>query len=364
MKECTNCLMNTSVDPHIRFDEKGMCHYCLGYYEAHEALRKRIFKGHFRSQIEAIRGASQGGYDCILGVSGGTDSSYVAYLLKKENLKVLMVHCDNGWDTELAVENLEKIRKKTGFDLLVRKLDTDAFYQAQKAFIKARIVDIELLSDHVNVASIYETAHTEKIPWVVTGENINTEYFMPPHWVHNKNDWRQIQDINKRFGKTDMKTFPKLGPYRKYFIDKALNIRYFKPLNSINYDKERAGKIIHEAFGWEDHGGKHFESYFTIFFQCYILPEFFNIDKRIPHLSNLICSSNLPKKEAKAQLAEPILSKEKLAEIKEVVFSKLGLTEYQFQAIMAKPSTSHADYKSYFVYKKSVQRLKRMLVRG
>jgi len=357
MGSCSNCLINSSVDSKIQFDKKGVCNYCLSYYKAHNHSQQLIAKNHFQDQIQSIKRSNNSSYDCILGVSGGTDSSYVAYLLKKEGLNVLMVHCDNGWDTEIAVSNLKKIKEITGFDLLIRKMDTAAFYAVQRSFLKARVVDIELLSDHVNIASIYEVANQKKIPWIVTGENINTEFFMPQHWVHNKNDWQQICAINNRFEKADTSSFPKLGPYKKYVIDQQLRINYFKPLNYIDYNKDDATKVLKKEFDWQDHGGKHFESNFTVFFQCYILPEFFKVDKRIAHLSNLICSGILSRKKAQQLLSEPTLPQNKLKYLKKYILSKLELTENEFIDIMAKPISSHSNYRSHFVYNKYLQKV-------
>ncbi len=356
MKECNHCLMNSKVDPEIQFDENGICNYCTEYFEAHEVQEKLIADGYFEKQIQKIK-RSRSPYDCILGISGGTDSSYVAYLLHKKGLNVLMVHCDNGWDRETAISNLAKIKKETGFDLCIRKVDTEAFFAAQRSLLKARVVDIELLSDHINIASIYEVAMKKKIPWMVTGENIHTEFFMPNHWVHNKNDWRQIADINNRFEKADLSSFPKLGPIRKFLINKRLKTKYFTPLNCMHYNKVDAHEKLMKVFDWQDHGGKHFESSFTIFYQCYILPTFFNIDKRIPHLSNLICANILTKEKARELLSEEIIKPDLLAEIKEKVFSKLNLSEKQFNEIMAKPRLSHSHYNTHFVYNPYFQKL-------
>lgn len=359
--ECVNCLMNSSIDPHIRFNEKGYCNYCTDYQKKHQHFEQLIQEQYYQKQIDLIKRSKrkQQRYDCVLGVSGGTDSSYVTYLLYKAGLNALLVHCDNGWDTEVAVANLEKITRKTSFDLHIRKINCEAFYAVQKSLLKARVVDIELLSDHVNIASIYEVAYRERIPWLITGENINTECFMPAHWVHNKNDFLQLSSINEAFENVDLSDFPKLGPYRKFFIDKMLHTRYFKPLNFIDYDKYEAAKIIAQEFGWEDHGGKHFESYFTIFYQCYLLPKYFHIDKRVVHLSNLICSGAISREDGKTELGKPIIDEPRLAFIKEMVLDKLKITATELDKMMKEPMVPHSQYKSYLIYRKPIQALLR-----
>lgn len=356
MSECTQCLMNSTVDSHIHYNIKGICNYCSEYARLQNSFT--IDNTYFQKQIISIKNQKRSSpYHCILGVSGGTDSSYVAYLLHDAGLNVLMVNCDNGWNTAVADENLQKIKNKTGFDLISRKVDAKAFFSMQRSFLKARVIDIELLSDHVNISSIYELAMKKNIPWIVTGENINTEYFMPSTWIHNKNDLRQIKHINQKFEKADLSSFPTLGPYRKFFIKNKLNVKYFKPLNYINYDKTKATEILKSVFDWKEHGGKHFESVFTIFYQCYILPNFFNVDKRIVHLSNLICSKLMTKAEAIEAMKAPILEKEFCAQLKTKVLSRLGMTDLEFQTIMAKPIAQHADYRSHLVYNSSIQKV-------
>lgn len=356
MTECSNCLMNSQVDPHIIYNSDGVCNYCLTYFRHKKISEKLIKEDHFNKQIKSIKNSKKGKYDCILGISAGTDSSYVAHLLKREGLNVLMVHCDNAWDSDLAVSNLNKIKRSTGFDLEIRGMDSQAFYSVQRSFIKARVVDIELLSDHVNMASIYEAAFKHHIPWIVTGENINTELVMPEQWVHNKNDWKQIKQINHLFGQADLSSFPKLGPYKKFMIDKFLGIKYFKPLNSINYNKVEASETLKNEFDWKPYGGKHFESVFTIFFQCYILPEYFNIDKRFAHFSNLICSGILSKKEAKKEISKAIIDEGELDFIKKTVFDKLKVSEDELKSIMKKPIRSHSSFKKYMVHNSRIQK--------
>lgn len=270
---CTKCVMDTVSNTEITFDDHGVCNYCRHYdavlrHQLHEEPDRLVFI----DLITKVRKEKMGKYDCILGVSGGSDSSYSAYLLHEAGLNVLMVHCDNGWDDGSGVHNLQQLSEKLNFDLYTYTIDWAEFRDIQISILRASVMDIELVSDHVNIATLFHAAKKHKVKWIFTGENFKTEGTMPGCWVHNKNDLYHILAIHKRFGSKSLKTFPRLGFMRKKYFEKILGIKIVPLLNYVKYDKEGAIKELQEKLDWKHPGGKHFESLFTRLYQTYILP--------------------------------------------------------------------------------------------
>lgn len=351
MKEyriCERCIMDTS-DSGIEFDENGICNNCKDY---EKVVKEKIIRGKEREQKfnEVIKDIKQAGknkkYDCVIGVSGGVDSTYVAYLAKKSGLRPLAVHLDNGWDTKIAAKNIANIVKKLGIDLETYVIDWEEFKDMQLAYLKASVVDIEAITDHAIKATLFKIANKNGVKYILSGVNITTEGVLPRSWRHNKNDYKNIIDIHKKFGKVKLKTFPILKLFDRFLYQIIKGIKYLEILNYINYKKEKAKKIISKKLGWEDYGGKHRESMFTDFFQSYILPRKFNIDKRKVHLSALICAGQMTKEEALKELQKPLYDEEKLKKDKEYVLNKFGLMEEEFDNIMKVPAKSHYSYKS------------------
>jgi len=309
-------------------------------------------------------------YDCILGVSGGTDSSYLAYWAKQQGLRPLVVHFDNGWNSELAVKNIQSICDKLGFELFTLIINWEEFKQLQLAYLKAGVIDIEVLTDHAIMATIYEIARKQKIRYTLSGFNYATEAIMPVGWTHEKKDFRNIKDINKQYGKLKIKQFPHVNFLKKFYIHYLTKFESIPVLNYINYNKEKAKEILINELGWRDYGGKHYESTFTKFYQAYILPKKFGVDKRIAHLSNLICSGQITKEAAYKELEEPLYSPNELKSDKEYVAKKFDLTVEEFDKIMEYPPRSHFDFKtendlwnSYFNMIKRVKFWKRVKVK-
>ncbi len=346
---CTKCVMDTVADPEITFDEDGVCSYCDRYEsvlsrQLHEDPGSRVLP----DLLAQVRRTRRGKYDCILGVSGGSDSSYSAYLLHKAALKVLMVHCDNGWDEGSGVHNIRQLAERLGFDVYNYQIDWPEFRDVQVSILRASVMDIEIVSDHVNIATLFHAAAKFKVKWIFTGENFKTEGTMPACWVHNKNDLYHITSIHTRFGTAPMRTFPKLGFIRKKYFEKILGIRIIPLLNLVPYDKEAAIQILQNELDWQHPGGKHFESLFTRLYQTYILPVKFGVDKRKAHLSNLIQSGQLSRAEAVDALAAEIISPEALSMDKARVLHKLGLSDHEFEELMALPPRAHFEYPCYF----------------
>ena len=342
---CSKCVMDTNDDPLIVFDDAGVCNYCHDY---ENISKQRMFSKIDLEQLiaEIKKNGKNKNYDCIIGVSGGVDSTYVAYIVKSLGLRPLAVHLDNGWDSELAVSNIENTIKTLKIDLHTHVINWEEFKDLQLSYLKASVVDIEAISDHAIFATLYKTASKEGIKYILTGENLATEGFLPQHWVHNKNDLMNIKGIHRKFGKIKLRTFPFLGLRRKWYYSKIRGIKAVPILNYIQYVKEDAKKLITQNLSWRDYGGKHHESLITRFYQSYILPQKFQVDKRKSHLSTLICSGQLSRNEALEELKKPLFNDEELKKDKDYVIKKFGLTENGFQEIMQQPVRKHTDYPS------------------
>jgi len=348
-QQCTKTVMDNIADPNISFDEKGICNY---YYEYFEEEKKNLFKADlgeekFKQSILEIKKKGKGKkYDCILGVSGGVDSTYLAYIAKKENLRVLCVHFDNGWNSELAVKNIENIVTKLDFELETYVINWNEFKDLQLAYFKANVVDIEVLTDHAISGTIYKIAAENNIKYILSGNNIVTESLLPKHWIFSKADPVNIKDIHKKHGTIKLKTYPFFDLKTKHYYQGVKGIQKVDLLNYLPYFKEKVKKIIINELDWKDYGGKHYESIFTRFYQGYILPNKFGIDKRKAHLSNLICSRQITKEEALNELEQPMYSKEQCEEDMEFVLKKLELSELDFENYISAPRIEHNEYKT------------------
>lgn len=339
--------MDNIADPFITFDNDGVCNY---YYEYFEKEKKHVKKGEeginfFNKKIAEIKNAGKNKkYDCILGISGGVDSSYLAYLAKKENLRPLIIHFDNGWNSELAVKNIENIVSKLGFDLYTYVINWEEFKDIQLAYLKASVIDIEAITDHAITATLYKLAAKHKINYFLSGFNIVTEAILPKAWVFNKLDAVNIKSIHKKFGTLPLKTFPFLTAIDKRYYSVALKIESVPLLNYVNYNKEEVKQLIQKELDWKDYGGKHYESVWTRFYQGYILPNKFKVDKRKAHLSTLICSGQITKELALKELELPIYDAEQLNIDTDFVLKKLDLSEDEFKALMDLPPVPHTNF--------------------
>ncbi|MGQ0829491.1 MAG: N-acetyl sugar amidotransferase [Bacteroidota bacterium] len=355
---CTRCIMDTS-DHEITFDEKGYCNHCIEYFKLAPLY---IYNGK-KSDIELqkiITGIKEAGknsdYDCMVGISGGVDSSYVAYTAKKLGLRVLAFHFDNGWNSELAVNNIENIVKKLGFDYQTWVVDWEEFRDLQTAFLKASVANIETPTDHAFLAATYRLCAKYNIKYFLSGSNFATEGILPQSWGYNAKDLKHLKAIHNQYGKVPFKTYPLLGFNREFYYTYMKGIKMVRLLNYVPYDKSNAMKIIQDELGWVYYGGKHYESVFTRFFQAYILPEKFHIDKRKAHLSTLICSGQITREHALEEMKKPAYPEGMLKEDKEYVIKKLDITDGEFDAIMKEPEKNYTEYsndekKLRFIYK-------------
>ncbi|MBL4736396.1 MAG: N-acetyl sugar amidotransferase [Flavobacteriales bacterium] len=362
-RQCTSCVLDTS-DSSIRFDTNGVCNYCLNY-QTH--VKNTIYEGQEGEEklLELVERVKKAGrkteYDCLVGVSGGVDSTYLVYLMKQWGLRPLAMHFDNGWNSELAVMNITNTLKKLDIDLYTHVVNWEEFKDLQMSYLKASVLDIEVPTDHGFVASLYKIAAKHNLKYIFTGHNNVTESVLPSVWYYNKDDATNLLAIQKRYGSVKLKTFPYYTVADKFYYQNVLKLRILYPLNFVDYTKKEVKKVIIKELGWRDYGGKHYESIFTRFYQGYILPTKFNIDKRKAHLSNLICSEQITREEALEELDKPIYDSEQLLVDKEFVLKKLGLTDQEFEDIMKLPIKQHTDFPTnqriYNFYMSALRRL-------
>ena len=338
-RECSRCVMDTTV-PDITFDLSGRCNYCR---MAEERLNKELYSGPaHRGKLDALideikRDGKGKPYDCIIGVSGGVDSSYTAYLVKQHGLRPLAVHFDNGWNSELAVENIERLLKKLDIDLYTHVVDWEEFKDLQLAFLKASVANSEIPTDHGITAVMFRQAAKHNVKYIVTGGNLATETIMPSSWMHDAKDLLFIKSIHRRYGTRPLVTFPTMSYRRLAWYILVRRIRYVGILNYIDYNKQQAMDLLEKELRWRRYEDKHFESIYTRFFQGYLLPRKFNMDKRRPHLSSLIVSGQLTREEALQELQGHIYDPKVAAEDVTYIRRKFGLSEAEFDDIMSAP---------------------------
>lgn len=345
-KICTRCVMDTT-DPDISFDNFGVCNHCSKY----DQLQKKFFSVLEGQQklgklIERIKKDGKGKeYDCVIGVSGGVDSTFVALKVKELGLRPLAVHLDNSWDSELAVNNIHKALQKLDIDLYTHVIDWEEFRELQLSFLRASTPDSEIPSDHAIVALMHQMAEKIGTRYIISGYNFKTESHLPVAWAQGHFDWRYIQTVHKKFSSIELKTFPHMDllTLNKYRLtQKMINI-----LDFLDYVKADAMEILKNSLGWKYYGGKHYESIYTRFFQGYILPKKFGYDKRRSHFSSLICSGEMTRQEALENLELETYPSQMQDEDKAYVIKKLRLTEETFDQIMNLPRKSYWDYPSY-----------------
>lgn len=357
---CTRCIMNTRVDPHIQFNDNGLCNHCQRY---DKLVKERVFTGEvgeqkLKSLVATIQDAGKGReYDCIIGVSGGVDSTYVAWLTKSLGLRPLAVHFDNGWNSELAVQNIESTLGKLGIDLYTYVVDWPEFRDLQLSFLKASTPDGEIPTDHAINALLWQQASKRGIRYIISGMNFATEALSVPHWAYGHSDWTYIKDVHRKFGTKPLRTYPHFTLPWLLWTNAVKRVRTISLLNYAGYDKDAAKKIITDELGWIDYGGKHYESIYTRFFQGYILPKKFSIDKRYGHLSDLINSGQMTRDEALLEIAKPAYPEHLLQQDLEFVIKKFKISSEDFDRMMATPARTFRDFRNQFDRVESLKRI-------
>lgn len=359
--------MDTS-DPEISFNDEGVCNHCTDY---DAAAKKLLLTDEQKQQqlpqiVAKIKEAGQGKeYDCIIGLSGGVDSSYVAYCVKELGLRPLAVHLDNGWNSELAVKNIENIVKKLDIDLYTYVIDWEEFKDLQLAFLKASVVDIEMLTDSAILVVIDKIAKEKGVRFFLSGTNFATENVMPSSWFYAlKHDSLNIKSIAKQFGSIKkLKSYPMFSFFDFWRYTYLNKVETVPILNYLEYNKSEAMKLLIDKLDWRDYGGKHWESKFTRFYQVYILPQKFGIDKRRAHISSLILSGQISRQDGLEMIAKNLYDAQLLEEDIEYLLKKFNLTRSEFDKMMQTEPVPHHSFPSYSAYIKKLSGLKRLLIR-
>ena len=347
VRVCVRCLMDTT-DPEIRFDVAGVCHHCQDY-EREVALRVRggdEGRGILAARVEQIRRDGIGRpYDCVIGVSGGVDSTYVAYTVKQLGLRPIAVHLDNGWDSEIAATNISSAIRALKIDLETIVIDWEEFKDLQLAFLRSGVPDCEIPTDHAIVSSLRVVAQRYGVRHSIWGYNTRTETHLPRAWSQGHFDWGYIRAVHRQFGTGQIRTYPHL-PFA-VSLPGAARIRHLNVLDYVDYVKSDAVALLQREVGWRSYGGKHHESVYTRWYQGWFLPTRFGYDKRKVHLSSLICSGELTREQALRELRQPPYAEDLQRADTEYVGKKLGLDAAAFAAIMSGPKRSFADFPSY-----------------
>ena len=348
---CTNCVMDTS-DSRITFDSRGVCDHCTTFYTKvqpnwHTDERGRVL---LDRMVESIRREGAGkDFDCIIGVSGGVDSSYLTYVAKEDlGLRPLVFHVDAGWNSQAAVNNIEKLVDGLGLDLYTEVIDWEEMRDLQLAFFRAGVPHVDTPQDHAFFATMYKFAEMHKVRYILTGANFSTECIRNPiEWMYYQSDSIQLRDIHRRFGRRALTTFPTTSILRhKIYLRFLKRIQVITPLNYLPYTRQQAIELLEQRFGWQAYGQKHFESRFTKFYESYWLPKKFGYDTRRVQYSSLILTKQMAREEAIEQLSHPAYDEATIAQDFEYVAVKLGITVVELRRYMDAPNRSYRDYKS------------------
>jgi len=332
MKVCTRCVMD-ETDPEITFNEEGECNHCTTWHKYAPVLMR---PGHELVPIVEKIKKSRRGYNCILGLSGGIDSSYTAYIAHELGLKAYLIHFDNGWDTDAAHHNIDMIRENTGWKGLDVYVDSEEYRDIQLAYLKAGVINLEAITDHAISALVYQIADLEGFRYILSGQNWATEGILPKSWGHAARDLGNIKDIHKKYGTMPMRNIPRIGLLERLYKE-YIQFKIIKPLNYINYNRAKAMKVLEEEWGLVPYGSKHEENILTRFFQNFILPQRWGITKRRAHLSNLICSGQMTRQTALDLLDDAVYD----TFDQEFFHEKLGMT---LKEVIDSPKRTHQDF--------------------
>jgi N-acetyl sugar amidotransferase len=345
IRVCTKTVMD-NTDPDISFDVDGVCNWWHDY----QALIATCPSSEQRESMLAdlianVKVCGRGTpYDCVVGLSGGVDSSYLAYLAKKWQLRPLVVHFDNGWNDEMAVANIEVIVQKLGFSLYTFVMDWPEFRDLQRAYFKASVLDLDVPADHMIFGALHRIAREHGIKYILSGNNLATEWLLPRAWYYPKLDLTNLEAIHRAYGERPLKHLPRLGVWQRLYYQKVHSIQVVQPLDLMPYSKLQAKRVLMNELCWRDYGGKHYESVFTRFYQGFILPQKFGIDKRKAHLSNLILNGEITRDQALAELAKPTDDPARQRADRRYVAKKLGWTEEEFDRVLALPPRRHEEF--------------------
>jgi N-acetyl sugar amidotransferase len=364
---CTRCVMDTT-DHDITFDERGVCNHCRNY----ESERARTWfpneegAGKLSALIARIKSEGAGKpYDSILGLSGGVDSSWLALKVKEWGLRPLVVHVDAGWNSELAVANIERVVKHCDFDLHTHVVDWNDMRELQLSYLRAAVANQDVPQDHVFFATLYHFATRNGIRYVLHGGNFATESVFPTSWQGTAMDRTNLLAIHRRYGRKPLASYSTIG-FLAYFLwyPFVKGMRTVRPLNYLPYGKTAAITELTERIGWRAYARKHGESLFTKFFQNHYLPVKFGYDKRKPHLSSLILAGEITRDEALAKLQEPLYDPDELETDIAFLCKKLRISRAEFDELMAAPVHHYTDFPNHNARYRWLKRVQRLVERA
>jgi N-acetyl sugar amidotransferase len=345
---CTRCVMDTT-DLDITFDAQGLCNNCTDFLGKRA---KHKYQGAATDQellriVAQIKKAGQGKeYDCVMGMSGGIDSSYSAYVAKQHGLRVLALHMDNGWNSDDAALNIKNVTQKLGIDYESYVLDWEEFKDLQLSFLKASVPEAETPTDMAIPAAMHAVAAKYGVKYIISGGNFATEGILPRSWHYNAKDTTYLKDIQKTFGTKPLKRFPLFGFVEEIYYKVFKRIQIIYLLNYVPYSKKDSMHILETELNWRYYGGKHYESKYTGFIQSYYLFKKFGFDYRRATLSTQICTGEVTREEALLELKSLPYDEVKVKHEKDYIAKKLGITLAEFEQIIDAPAKSYRDYRN------------------
>lgn len=366
--ECSRCVMDAHA-ANNSFDAQGRCSYCtamLARLALFQPTDPAQLKPKLNAFVERVRTDGRGKrYDCIVGVSGGADSAYALYLARQQGLRPLAVHMDNGWNSELAVNNIENLVRRLGVDLYTHVVEWREYRALQQAFFDADVIDVELLYDNAMLAVNYALAARYSVRWILSGSNTTTEGMrVPRNYNWNKYDRRNIRAIARRNG-VHVKSLPTIGVWRYVWHRLARGCKWVPFLDFIDYNKQRCIDELVKQVSFRPYPYKHYESVFTRFYQGYLLPAKFGVDKRRMHLSSLICSGQMTRARANELLSHsPYPDTDDLQVDIEYFLKKMDWSQADLDAYLARPGRAHDDFPSEATLYDSLLRLQRRFLPG
>jgi N-acetyl sugar amidotransferase len=333
-----------------QIDKDGVCNHCHRYSEliSAESYLKKRQPGALEELLRTVKAAGKGKeYDCVIGVSGGVDSTYTAYMVKQWGLRPLAVHLDNGWNSELAVSNIEKVLNNLDIDLYTHVLDWDEFRDLQLAFLRGGTPDAEIPTDHAILALLYRVASQHNIRYVLSGHNTATEGGGVLAWSQGHGDWLYVKSIHRQHGTRRISTYVHYNLWNFVYYSMVQRIRWVPVLDFLDYDKQAALEILETKLGWRNYESKHYESIYTRFYMGYFLPKKYGFEYKRLHLASLVWSGQLSRQQALELVEEDEYPAELQEQDREYVIKKLGITEKDFDDIMQSPPKIFWDYPSY-----------------
>ena len=350
MTYCKRCVMNDTSDRSITFDSNGYCNYCTA---ALKEINTTVYFPNEKGQsilekmLQMVKNENKDKpYDCVMGISGGLDSSYLAYLGYKWGLRILAVHIDDGYDTEVSKQNIKKLCEAAHIELRTIQPDEKQFNDLTLAYMKAGVPNLAIPQDNILFAFLYDTVKKEKLKYFLSGGNFALECILQQDHVFNAMDTVNILDIHKRFGREPLDKLKFISSYEKYLNTKLGKVVQLRPLNYIDYNRDRAFKELRNFCGFEYYGRKHLENILTAFVQLYWFPKKFGVDKRTSHLSSMIVSGQMSREEALKELSEPMYDESKMRSYISFIETKLGISNEYFNELVSAPPHEHSDYRT------------------